>query len=91
MDSETIRIAGMIRNNRQNEQDKANIYSEAEAELLKAKERSKGDFIQYFKGAVNLVAEKSAAWKSMQTQFCVESGNEVVICHAIGKTIKIML
>jgi integrase len=48
-DNETIRIAEIIRNNRQNELDKANIYTEAEAELLKAKERSRGDFIQYFK------------------------------------------
>lgn len=48
-DSETIRIAEIIRNNRQNELDKANIYTDAEAEILKAKERSKGDFIQYFK------------------------------------------
>ena len=49
MDNETIRIAEIIRNNRQNELDKSNIYTEAEAELLKAKERSKGDFIKYFK------------------------------------------
>ncbi|MDR1181628.1 MAG: site-specific integrase [Bacteroidales bacterium] len=48
-DNETIRIAEIIRNNRQNELDKSNIYTETEAELLKAKERSKGDFIQYFK------------------------------------------
>jgi integrase len=48
-DNETIRIAEIIRNNRQNELDKANIYTEAEAEILKAKEQSKGDFIQYFK------------------------------------------
>ncbi|MDR3266305.1 MAG: site-specific integrase [Tannerella sp.] len=48
-DNETIRIAEIIRNNRQNELDKANIYTDTEAEMLKAKERSKGDFIQYFK------------------------------------------
>jgi integrase len=48
-DNETIRIAEIIRNNRQNELDKSNIYTETETELLKAKERSKGDFIQYFK------------------------------------------
>lgn len=47
MDSETIHIAEVIRNNRQNELDKANIYTDAEAEILKAKERSKGDFVQY--------------------------------------------
>jgi integrase len=52
-DNETIRIAEIIRNNRQNELDKANIYTEAEAEILKAKERSKGDFIQYFKQLSN--------------------------------------
>ena len=49
VDNETIRIAEIIRNNRQNELDKSNIYTEAEAELLRAKERSRGDFIQYFK------------------------------------------
>ena len=49
MDNETIRIAEIIRNNRQNELDKSIIYTEAETELLKAKERSRGDFIQYFK------------------------------------------
>jgi len=48
-DMETIRIAEMICNNRQNELNKANIYTDAEAEILKAKERSKGDFIKYFK------------------------------------------
>ena len=47
-DNETIRLAEIIRNNRQNELDKAEIYTESEAELLKAKERSKGDFIAYF-------------------------------------------
>lgn len=48
-DTETIRLAEIIRNNRQNTLDKANIYTDAEAEILKSKERSKGDFIQYFK------------------------------------------
>jgi len=48
-DLETIRLAEIIRNNRQNELDKANIYTDSEAEILKAKERSKGDFIKYFK------------------------------------------
>ena len=48
-DAETIRLAEIIRNNRQNELSKAEIYTEAEAELLKAKERSKGDFIAYFR------------------------------------------
>jgi integrase len=52
-DMETIRFAEIIRNNRQNELDKANIYTDAEAEILKAKERSKGDFIQYFKQIAN--------------------------------------
>lgn len=36
-DLETIRIAEIIANNRQNEFDKANIYTANEAELLKAK------------------------------------------------------
>ncbi len=48
-DTETIRLAEIIRNNRQNELSKAEIYTEAESELLKAKERSKGDFISYFR------------------------------------------
>lgn len=48
-DCETIRLAEIIRNNRQNELDKSEIYTENEAEMLKAKERSKGDFIDYFK------------------------------------------
>ncbi len=48
-DTETIRLAEIIRNNRQNVLDKANIYTDSEAEILKSKERSKGDFIQYFK------------------------------------------
>ena len=48
-DMETIRLAEIIRNNRQNVLDKANIYTDTEAEMLKAKERSKGDFITYFK------------------------------------------
>jgi integrase len=47
-DQETIRLAEIIRNNRQNELDKAEIYTENEVELLKAQERSKGDFIKYF-------------------------------------------
>ena len=34
-DTETIRLAEIIRNNRQNELDKANIYTDAEAEILK--------------------------------------------------------
>ncbi|WP_319503743.1 site-specific integrase [Bacteroides graminisolvens] len=49
VDEETIRYAELIRNNRQNELSKAEIYTEAESELLKAKERSKGDFISYFR------------------------------------------
>ncbi len=57
-DSETIRLAEIIRNNRQNELDKAEIYTENEAEMLKAKERSKGDFIAYFK---QMAIEKNAA------------------------------
>ena len=48
-DEKTIRLAEIIRANRQNELSKAEIYTEAEAELLKAKERSKGDFITYFR------------------------------------------
>lgn len=48
-DEETIRLAEIIRANRQNELSKAEIYTEAETELLKAKERSKGDFIAYFR------------------------------------------
>lgn len=48
-DLETIRFAETIRGNRQNELDKANIYTDNEAEILKAKERSKGDFLQFFK------------------------------------------
>lgn len=48
-DAETIRLAEIIRANRQNELSKAEIYTEVEAELLKAKERSKGDFIAYFR------------------------------------------
>ncbi|MDR2407927.1 MAG: site-specific integrase [Bacteroidales bacterium] len=58
VDCETIRLAEIIRNNRQNELNKPNIYTEAEAELLKAKERSKGDFIQYFR---QLADEKKEA------------------------------
>ena len=52
-DMETIRLAEIIRNNRQNELDKANIYTDTEAEILKAKERSKGDFVAYFKQLAN--------------------------------------
>lgn len=52
-DEETINVATIIRNNRQNKLDKSNIYSEAEKEILKAKERSKGDFIQYFANLAN--------------------------------------
>ena len=48
-DEETIRLAEIIRANRQNELSKAEIYTDAEAEMLKAKERSKGDFITYFR------------------------------------------
>jgi integrase len=57
-DCETIRLAEIIRDNRQNELNKPSIYTEAEAELLKAKERSKGDFIQYFR---QLADEKKEA------------------------------
>lgn len=56
-DNETIRLAEIIRNNRQNELDKAEIYTENEAEMLKAKERSKGDFMAYFK---QIAVEKNA-------------------------------
>lgn len=52
-DEETIRLAEIIRSNRQNELDKANIYTDAESEILKAKERSKGDFIEYFQQIAN--------------------------------------
>jgi len=52
-DMETIRLAEIIRNNRQNVLDKANIYTDTEAEILKAKERSQGDFIAYFKQLAN--------------------------------------
>ena len=48
IDKETIRLAEIIRDNRQNELNKTEIYTDAEAELLKAKERSKGNFIEYF-------------------------------------------
>lgn len=48
-DAETIRLAEIIRANRQNELSKAEIYTAAEAELLKARERGKGDFIAYFR------------------------------------------
>lgn len=48
-DEEKIRLAEIIRANRQNELSKAEIYTDAEAEMLKAKERSKGDFIAYFR------------------------------------------
>ena len=48
-DEETIRLAEIIRANRQKELSKAEIYTDAEAEMLKAKERSKGDFIAYFR------------------------------------------
>jgi integrase len=54
-DYETIRLAEIIRNNRQNELNKSNIYTETEAELLKAQELSKGDFVQYF---IQLSGEK---------------------------------
>lgn len=47
-DDETFRTAIIIRNNRQNTLDKANIYTDAEKDILKAKERSKGDFMDYF-------------------------------------------
>jgi len=57
-DCETVRLAEIIRNNRQNELDKAEIYTESESEMLKAKERSKGDFIDYFK---HMADEKKAS------------------------------
>ncbi|OAV64391.1 site-specific tyrosine recombinase XerC [Bacteroidales bacterium Barb6XT] len=48
-DRETVRLADIIKANRQNELSKAEIYTDQEAELLKAKERGKGDFIAYFR------------------------------------------
>jgi len=48
-DAETIRLAEIIRDNKQNQLYKTNIYTDAEAEVLRAKERSRGDFIAYFK------------------------------------------
>lgn len=48
-DMETIRIAETIRHNRQNVIDKQGIYTETEKEILKAKQRSEGDFIAFFK------------------------------------------
>lgn len=64
-DNETIRIAEIIRNNRQNELDKAEIFSDEEKEILQAKEKSRGDFISYFD---KLASEKSdgsrANWTS---------------------------
>jgi integrase len=57
-DLEKIHLAEIIRNNRQNELDKANIYTDTEAELLKAKERSKGDFIEFFN---SLAKEKNVS------------------------------
>ena len=48
-DAETIRLAQIICANRQNEMAKMSIYSDAELEMLKAKERGKQDFIVYFR------------------------------------------
>lgn len=64
-DNETIRLAEIIRNNRQNELNKAEIYTEAEAEILRAKERSKGDFLQYFLQQANEKKESNhQSWLS---------------------------
>ena len=57
-DLERIHLAEIIRNNRQNELDKANIYTDTEAEILKARERSKGDFIEFFN---SLAKEKNVS------------------------------
>lgn len=48
-DAETIRLAQMICAKRQNELSKSAIYTDVELEMLKAKERSKGDFIAFFR------------------------------------------
>jgi integrase len=47
-DMDTIRIAETIRHNRQNEIDKQGIYTETEKEIIAAKKRSEGDFLQFF-------------------------------------------
>jgi integrase len=52
-DMDTIRTAELIRLNRKNELEKAEIYTETERELVKAKKRSEGDFLQFFKGLAN--------------------------------------
>jgi integrase len=47
---ETIRMAECIRLNRKNVLEKSEIYTETEAERLKAKKQSEGDFLQFIKG-----------------------------------------
>jgi len=53
IDEETIRLATIILNNRQNELNKSEIYTDAEREVMKAKERSKGNFIEFFQRLAN--------------------------------------
>ncbi|MDR0680907.1 MAG: site-specific integrase, partial [Dysgonamonadaceae bacterium] len=57
-DMDTIRIAETIRHNRQNEIDKADIYTDTEKEIIAAKKRSEGDFLQFFR---QLAGEKKQA------------------------------
>ena len=57
-DMETVRIAETIRHNRQNEIDKQGIYTETEKEIIAAKKRSEGDFLQFFR---QLAGEKKPA------------------------------
>ncbi len=64
-DKETIRTATIIRNDRQNTHDKANIYSATEKEMLEMQERSKGDFIAYMERMANDKAESNRSnWYS---------------------------
>jgi hypothetical protein len=57
-DMDTIRMAECIRLNRKNVLEKSEIYTETEAERLKAKKLSEGDFLQFFK---KLAEEKEQA------------------------------
>ena len=60
-DEDIIRLAEIIRNNRQNELSKSEIYTDVEADTLKAKERSQGDFIAYFAD----ICKTKNAWNSV--------------------------
>ncbi|HHT22950.1 MAG TPA: site-specific integrase [Bacteroidales bacterium] len=64
-DRETIQTATLIRDKRQNELNKPEVYTEHEAQILKANERAKGDFIKHFENIMNSKEGSNySTWKS---------------------------